>query len=47
MNNKESKENRKKKNDKLLKEIMDAGAALAIKSKDKKFNKIIKERANY
>ena len=47
MKNKEDKETRKKNNNKLLKDLMDAGAALAIKSKDSKFNKIIKDRANY
>lgn len=42
------KETRKKQNEKELKDIMDAGAALAIKSKeDPTFNKIIKEKSGY
>ncbi len=42
------KETRKKQNEKELKDIMDAGAALAIKSKeDPAFNKIIKEKSGY
>ena len=47
MNNKENKGKRKKENNELLKNIMDVGAALAIKSKYSKFNKIIKDKANY
>ena len=46
MNVKPDKETRKKQNEEQLKEIMDAGAVLAIKSQDPAFNKIIKERAN-
>lgn len=42
------KETRKQQNEKELKDIMDAGAALAIKSKeDPVFNKIIKEKSGY
>ena len=47
-NTKPDKETRKKQNEKVLKDIMDAGAALAIKSKeDPAFNKIIKEKSGY
>ncbi len=47
-NKKIDKETRKKQNEKELKDLMDAGAALAIKSKnDTKFNKIIKEKSAY
>ena len=47
-NTKPDKEARKKKNEKELKDIMDAGAVLAIKSKeDPAFNKIIKEKSGY
>lgn len=45
--NSEEKKTKKEKNEKKLKEIMDAASFLAIKSKDPKFNKVIKERANY
>lgn len=47
-NTKPDKETRKKQNEKELKKLMDAGATLAIKSKeDPTFNKIIKEKSGY
>lgn len=46
-NTKPDKKTKKKENEKLLKDLMDAGSVLAIKSKDLKFNKIIKDRSGY
>ena len=46
-NKKPTKEEIKQENEKELQEIMEAASALAVKSKDPAFNKIIKERANY